>query len=521
MSLAFSILASLIPFASRMAYETYEPVIGLEVHVQLQTESKIFSSDAAAFGAEPNSQVDPVSLGHPGTLPVLNERAVEYALRLGLATNCSIAPRSVFARKHYFYPDLPKGYQISQYDTPICYDGYLEIFPEEDADETLRTVSKRIGLTRIHMEEDAGKSLHQDEGATRLDFNRCGVPLLEMVTEPDLRTPREAYLFLKRLRQLVRYLGISDGNMEEGSLRCDANVSVRSRGREQLGTRTELKNMNSMSHVEKALDYEITRQTAALERGDAVEQQTLLWDPDAGVTRPMRSKEEAHDYRYLPDPDLVEVEIDDETIEDVRANLPELPRARRRRFVEEVGLPPYDARVLTEEREVADYFEAALDQLYKRTKGGDTDAQAKLVSNLVMTEVMRVLNEQSISVEELPVNPERLAQLAFLRVQDKVSSNGVQEVFEVMMEETEKSAGKIADERDLIQVTDPDAITPVVEDVIDDHPDQVQTYLDGKEGLLGFFIGQVMQRFDGSPDPELVRELLRERLNAQREAVDE
>ncbi len=508
-----------------MAYENYEPVIGLEVHVQLQTDSKIFSTDATAFGAEPNAQVDPVSLGHPGTLPVLNRTVVEYALRLGLATQCSIAPRSVFARKHYFYPDLPKGYQISQYDTPICYDGYVEIFPGEDEEgddgRTHRPDTKRIGLTRIHMEEDAGKSIHQEGGKTRLDYNRCGVPLLEMVTEPDLRTPREAYLFLKRLRQLVRYLGISDGNMEEGSLRCDANVSVRPRGRESFGTRTELKNMNSMSHVEKALDYEITRQIAALESGDSVQQRTLLWDPDSGTTRPMRSKEEAHDYRYMPDPDLVEVEVEDEMIADVKASLPELPRARRQRFVDEVGLPPYDANVLTEERAVADYFEAALEELYKRTKGGDTDAQAKLVSNLVMTEVMRVLNEKDITIDELPVGPERLAQLAFLRVQDKVSSNGAQEVFEVMLEETNESAGKIADDRDLIQVSDTSEIAPVVEEVIDDHPDQVETYLGGKDGLIGFFIGQVMQRFDGSPDPQLVREMLREKLEARKEAVEE
>ncbi|MFP4227727.1 MAG: Asp-tRNA(Asn)/Glu-tRNA(Gln) amidotransferase subunit GatB, partial [Salinivenus sp.] len=491
-----------------MAYETYEPVIGLEVHVQLQTDAKIFSPDATAFGAEPNSQVDPVSLGHPGTLPVLNEKVVSYALRLGLATHCSIADRSVFARKHYFYPDLPKGYQISQYDTPICYDGFLEIFPEEDEDAPAsETPSKRVGLTRIHMEEDAGKSIH-DADQTRVDFNRCGVPLLEMVTEPDLRTPHEAYLFLKRLRQLVRYLDISDGNMEEGSLRCDANVSVRPRGREEFGTRTELKNMNSMRNVEQALDYEIARQSAALERGDAVTQQTLLWDPDAGTTRPMRSKEEAHDYRYMPDPDLVEVVVDDEHIAAVRDALPELPRARRRRFVDEVGLPPYDARVLTEERPVADYFEAALEQLYKRTKGGDTDAQAKLLSNLVMSEVMRVLNERSMQIDELPVGPERMAQLAFLRVQDKVSSNGAQEIFEAMLEETDKSAGKIADERDLIQVSDVDAIVPVVEDVLDDNPEQVQTYLDGKEGLLGFFIGQVRRSFDGSPDPEVIRDVL-------------
>ncbi|PSQ98257.1 MAG: Asp-tRNA(Asn)/Glu-tRNA(Gln) amidotransferase GatCAB subunit B [Bacteroidetes bacterium SW_11_64_17] len=509
-----------------MAHENYEPVIGLEVHIQLQTDAKIFSPDAAAFGAAPNTQVDPISLGHPGTLPVLNETVVEYALRLGLATQCSIASRSVFARKHYFYPDLPKGYQISQYDTPICHDGYVEIFPGQDEDQeaSSRTDSRRIGLTRIHLEEDAGKSMHAPNGnTTRLDFNRCGVPLLELVTEPDLRSPREAYLFLQRLRQLVRYLGISDGNMEEGSLRCDANVSVRPRGREAFGTRTELKNMNSMRHVEQALDYEITRQIAAEERGESISQQTLLWNPDSGTTRPMRSKEEAHDYRYLPDPDLVEVQVDDDRIEEVRASLPELPRARRRRFIDEIGLPPYDAGVLTEERAVADYFEETLRHLYKRTKGGDTDAQAKTVSNFVMTEVMRVLNERDLEIDDLTVGPERLAQLVFLRLQDKVSSNGAQEVFEAMLDETDKSAGRIADERDLIQVSDRGAIEPHVDQVIDENPGKVDTYLGGKEGLLGFFIGQVMQRFDGAPNPEVVRSLLREKLEAQRDeaTVDE
>ncbi|WP_263841790.1 Asp-tRNA(Asn)/Glu-tRNA(Gln) amidotransferase subunit GatB [Salinibacter sp.] len=505
-----------------MAYERYEPVIGLEVHVQLQTSAKIFSPDAAAFGAAPNTQVDPISLGHPGTLPVLNETVVKHALRLGVATHCSIAARSAFARKHYFYPDLPKGYQISQYDTPICYDGYLEVFPGEEEDASPSAPdSRRVGLTRIHMEEDAGKSVHASAGgSTRLDYNRCGVPLLEMVTEPDLRSPREAALFLQRLRQLVRYLGISDGNMEEGSLRCDANVSVRPQGREAFGTRTELKNMNSMRHVEQALDYEIARQIAAAERGESITQQTLLWDADAGMTRPMRSKEEAHDYRYLPDPDLVEVRIEDATIDEVRANLPELPRARRRRFVEEVGLPAYDAGVLTEERAVADYFEEALRHLYKRTKGGDTDAQAKAVSNFIMTEVMRVLNERGLPIGELGVGPERLAQLVFLRLQDKVSSNGAQEVFEAMLDAPDKSAGRIADERDLIQVTDRGAIAPVVEDVLSDNPDKVNTYLGGKDGLLGFFIGQVMQRFDGSPNPELVRSLLREKLDARRDTAN-
>ncbi|MFB6273472.1 MAG: Asp-tRNA(Asn)/Glu-tRNA(Gln) amidotransferase subunit GatB [Salinibacter sp.] len=504
-----------------MAYENYEPVIGLEVHVQLQTDAKIFSPDATAFGAAPNTQVDPISLGHPGTLPVLNENVVEYALRLGLATHCSIASRSVFARKHYFYPDLPKGYQISQYDTPICYDGHVDLFPDEEEDEgSLPNESRRVGLTRIHMEEDAGKSMHDPDGTTRLDFNRCGVPLLELVTEPDLRSPHEAYLFLERLRQLVRYLDISDGNMEEGSLRCDANVSVRPRGREAFGTRTELKNMNSMRHVEQALDYEITRQIAAVERGDALKQQTLLWDPDAGITRPMRSKEEAHDYRYLPDPDLVEVRVEDEMIERVRENLPELPRARRQRFVEEVGLPSYDAGVLTEERAVADYFEETLRHLYKRTKGGDTDAQAKTVSNFIMTEVMRVLNEKDAAIEALPVEPERLAQLVYLRLEEKVSSNGAQEVFEAMLTQPDKSAGRIADERDLIQVSDRGAIEPVVEDVLDDNPGKVETYLGGKDGLIGFFIGQVMQNFDGSPDPKLVRSLLQEKLDARRDETN-
>ncbi len=505
-----------------MAYERYEPVIGLEVHVQLQTNAKIFSPDATAFGAAPNTQVDPISLGHPGTLPVLNEKVVEYALRLGVATHCSIADRSVFARKHYFYPDLPKGYQISQYDTPICYDGYVEIFPGEDEEARPSSPdSRRVGLTRIHMEEDAGKSMHDPAGnTTRLDYNRCGVPLLELVTEPDLRSPREAYLFLQRLRQLVRYLGISDGNMEEGSLRCDANVSVRPRGREAFGTRTELKNMNSMRHVEQALDYEITRQIAAEERGESITQQTLLWDADSGTTRPMRSKEEAHDYRYLPDPDLVEVQVEPSMIEEVREGLPELPRARRHRFVEEIGLPEYDAGVLTEERAVADYFEETLRHLYKRTKGGDTDAQAKTVSNFVMTEVMRVLNERDLAIDELAVDPERLAQLVFLRLEDKVNSNGAQEVFETMLDEPNKSAGRIADEQDLIQVTDRGAIAPVVEDVLDDHPDKVNTYLGGKDGLLGFFIGQVMQRFDGSPDPEMVRSLLREKLDARRDTAN-
>ncbi len=503
-----------------MLHDKYEPVIGLEVHVQLQTDSKIFSPDSAAFGGDPNTHVDPISLGHPGTLPVLNKRVVEYTMRMGLATRCTIAGRSVFARKHYFYPDLPKGYQISQYDTPICYDGFVEVQLDEEkhgGDGRRSPSTKRIGLTRIHMEEDAGKSLHHpDPHDTLVDYNRCGVPLIEIVSEPDMRSPHEAYLYVQKLRQLVRYLGISDGNMEEGSLRCDANVSVRPRGRQTFGTKTEVKNLNSFRHVEEALDYEIDRQIKRLEQGKSIRQQTMLWDAGERQTRPMRSKEEAHDYRYFPDPDLVEVEIDDAWIDAVRADLPELPDERQERFMEEMGLPAYDATVLTEERAVADYFEEALAALFKRTKGGNTQAQAKEVSNFVMTEVLRVLNDRDWTIEELPIGPERLAQLVFLRLENKVNSSAAQEVFEAMLEDTESSAGKIADERNLMQVSDRDTLEPVVQSVLDKNEDQVETYLNGKEGLLGFFIGQVMRNFDGSPDPQVVRSLLKEKLNARR-----
>ncbi len=504
-----------------MIHEYYEPVIGLEVHCQLLTASKAFSPESAAFGAGANTHVDPISLGHPGTLPVLNEHVVEYTLRMGLATHCKIAPRSVFARKHYFYPDLPKGYQISQYDTPICYDGFVEIALEEEesgngwpGDVTART--RRVGLTRIHMEEDAGRSLHdQDPTATLLDFNRCGVPLIEIVSEPDLRAPREATLFLQKIRQIVRYLGICDGNMEEGSLRCDANVSVRRRGQAAYGTKAEIKNLNSFRHVERALEYEIARQIRVLEGGGEIVQATRLWDADRNETRPMRSKEEAHDYRYFPDPDLVPVVVTEELLEAVREALPELPEARRARYADEYGLPAYDARLLTEERGVADYFEEVVAALYKLTKGGDTHAQAKAVSNVVMTDVLRVLNERSLAIKAFPIEPARLARLVHLRLDDAISSTGAQELFEAMLED-ESSPDEIAKARNLLQVSDAGALAPIVETVLEKHPKQVKTYLSGKEGLIGFFIGQVMQTFDGSPDPKRVRELLKEKLNERR-----
>ena len=500
-----------------MLHEKYEPVIGLEVHCQLLTDSKAFSPESAAFGGEPNTHVDPISLGHPGTLPVLNEQVVEHTLRVGLSTHCKIAPHSVFARKHYFYPDLPKGYQISQYDTPICYDGYVEITLEENAgDGEPQVHTKRIGLTRIHLEEDAGKSLHHQEAAnTLIDYNRCGVPLIEIVSEPDVRSAREAYRFLRKIRQVVRYLGICDGNMEEGSLRCDANVSVRRRGKSEFGTKTELKNLNSFRHVEQALDYEIARQISVLERGHAVTQQTLLWDENRQETRPMRTKEEEHDYRYFPDPDLVEVEVTDEILEQVRQSLPEMPEERRRRFTEEMALPAYDADVLTEERPVADYFEDALAKLAKLQGGGSWKGQAKAISNVVMTDVLRALNERNLEIEQFPIRPDRLAALVDLRLDDEVGSSAAQKIFNRMLDSPKKPA-QIAEEENLRQVSDEGAIAPVVEKVLKEHPDQVQTYLNGKEGLVGFFIGQVMRRFDGSPDPQLVRKLLREKLKAAR-----
>ena len=435
-------------------------------------------------------------------------------MRMGLATHCRIAPRSVLARKHYFYPDLPKGYQISQYETPICAGGHVDIvLQEKDA----LPVTRRIGLTRIHMEEDAGRSIHdQDPYDTLLDYNRCGTPLIEIVSEPDLRSPREAYLYMRKIRQIVRYLGISDGNMEEGSLRCDANVSIRPMGSEELCERTEIKNMNSFRNVERALDYEIGRQIRLVEAGGKVVRQTLLWDADRQETRPMRSKEEAHDYRYFPDPDLAPVFVTDEELGRIRAELPEMPEARSARFQDAWGLPAYDAAILTEERELADYFEETLSALEVEGSGKETHGPAKSVSNMIMGDVLRVLKETAKSIEELPIRPPRLAALVRLRLDDRISSTAAQEIFEAMLERDDAPEA-IAKEQDLIQVSDVTSLAPVVERVLDDHPQQVAAYLGGKEGLIGYFIGQAMRRFEGSPDPKLVRKLLLEGLETRRE----
>jgi aspartyl-tRNA(Asn)/glutamyl-tRNA(Gln) amidotransferase subunit B len=471
----------------------YEPVIGLEVHAHLLTESKIFCRCSTKFGGAPNSQVCPICLGMPGVLPVLNRRAVELALRIGLATNCKIGPRSIFARKNYFYPDLPKGYQISQYEEPLCEGGYVEI----EIDGELR----RIGLTRIHLEEDAGKSVHAEsyvsENETLIDVNRCGVPLIEIVSEPDIRSPKEAALYVSQLRQIVQYLEICDGNMEEGSLRCDANVSVRPVGSKELGVKTELKNMNSIRGVEKALEFEIARQIRVLENGGEIIQQTLLWDADRNEALPMRSKEYAHDYRYFPEPDLVPLEVSESWLQQVRSSLPELPLARKQRLVQQYNIPAYDAEVLTGTRALADYFEEAA------TNSGD----AKSASNWVMGDVLRVLKESNSEITTFAVKPSELGSLIKLIKNGTISGKIAKSVFEEMVQ-SGKPAGAIVEEKGLIQISDTAELEKVVADVIGKNPGEVEKYRAGKEHVLGFLVGQVMKATRGKANPKLVNEIL-------------
>ena len=476
----------------------FETVIGLEIHAQLLTQTKIFCGCRAAFGAEQNTQVCPVCLGLPGVLPVLNQKVVDYAIRIGLATYCVIRHRSVFARKNYFYPDLPKGYQISQFEEPICEHGYLEI----DVDGG----NRRIGLTRIHMEEDAGKSIHAedwvDADVSFVDVNRCGTPLVEMVTEPDIRSAHEAYIFLNELRQIVRYLEICDGNMDEGSLRCDANVSIRPKGEKKLGVKTELKNMNSFRGVEKALEYEIKRQIEIVRDGGTVQQETLLWDEKRNMVLPMRSKEMSHDYRYFPDPDLVPVEIDSARIDAIRKTLPELPAERRRRFSDTLGLPPYDAQVLTESRATADYFEAVLAFM----------PDAKLVSNWVMGEVLRTLNEQKMEINDFPVSPERLGRLLHLLKKNAISGNIAKTVFQHMLASGD-SPEQIIEQQGLAQMSDSSELETIIDEVLRNNPNEVAKFRSGKKKLFGFLMGQVMQATQGKANPQMVSRILTEKLN--------
>lgn len=477
----------------------YEAVIGLEVHCQLLTDSKAFSPEAAMFVLEPNTQVDFVSVGYPGTLPVLNRRVVEYAVRFGLATGCSIRSRSTLARKHYFYPDLPKGYQISQYEDPICYDGEL-VLPEEE--------QKRIRIKRIHIEEDAGKSIHdRGDRNTLLDFNRCGVPLLELVTEPDIRSPADAAAFVRSIRQIVRYLGICDGNMEEGSLRCDANVSVRPSNSDELRTKTEIKNLNSIRHLEQALEHEIARQINVWSAGEAVQQETRLWNPDSSSTRVMRSKEMAHDYRYFPDPDLPPVVVASDMLEAIRSGMCELPDARRRRFGQRLALSDYDSALLTEEKHVADYFENVVDHM----DGHELEISAKAAANFILSTALNDLTNEGAD----PVAPDRVAALLELRLDGDLSSSAAIEVFGCMKTDP-RLPGELAEEMSLLQVSDVSAIMPLVDAVLTEHRPQVEQYLGGKHGVIGFLIGKVMKQSAGAADPTVVRELLIRKLEALR-----
>ena len=476
----------------------YEAVIGLEVHAEMLTRSKIFCGCSAAFGALPNEHTCPLCLGLPGVLPVLNRRVVEFAITAGLATHCTIAPMSRWARKNYFYPDLPKGYQISQYELPICTGGHIDI--EVDGEP------KAVRLTRIHMEEDTGKNLHDQHGdASLVDYNRSGVPLLEIVSEPDIRSPAEAGIYLRKLRAILQYLEVCDGNMEEGSFRCDANVSVRPRGSDILGTKAEVKNMNSFRAVERALEYEIGRQIALLERGDRVVQETRLWDADREITRAMRSKESAHDYRYFPEPDLLPLEVSPEWVAALRAMLPELPDARRERFVRAYGLPTYDAEVLTARKDVADYFEAAM----------HAHPNPKAISNWVMGDLMRVLRERRLDaalvIRDWPVAPEHLAGLVRLIDDGTISGKIAKTVFDRMLA-SGAAPERIVAEQGLSQVTDTDAIDAAIAAVLAADPDKVAEYRGGRDKLFGYFVGQVMKAMQGKANPQKVNELLKARL---------
>ena len=475
----------------------YEPVIGLEIHAQMNTESKAFCRCSTDFSAPANSNVCPVCLGHPGVLPVLNQGLVESIIKMGLATNCEIRERSIFARKNYFYPDLTKGYQITQFETPICYSGYMDIVPKGGEE-------KRVGITRIHMEEDAGKSIHDfSDDDSLIDFNRCGVPLIEIVSEPDMNSSAEAFTYLQKIKQLLIWLGINDGNMEEGSLRCDANISIRPSGTKELGTRTEIKNLNSFKNVVDAIEAEITRQSAILDRGEKVVYHTMTYNAKDRTTAATRSKEEAHDYRYFPEPDLVYVEVNEEWKSKIRESLPELPAEKRRRFTEEYSLPEYDADVLTQEKEVADFYEEVTSELTDKS-----GKNFKSVSNIVMTEVMRVLNEDKIDIIKFPITPLNIAKLVELVTNGTINNNTAKEVFGIMLTENGKDPGEIIKEKDLGQVSDESAIEGVIKKILADYKDEVDRYKSGEKKLAGFFIGKIMSESKGKANPQKVNELL-------------
>ncbi len=477
----------------------YETIIGLEVHAQLLTDSKIFCGCSARYGAAPNHNTCPVCAGFPGALPVLNRKVVEFALRAGLAMNCKIAGYSRLARKNYFYPDLPKGYQISQYELPICTNGYIDINVEGS--------TKRVHLTRIHIEEDAGKSIHDAyDDSSMIDLNRAGVPLLEIVSEPDIRNATEAVTYLKTLRAILRYLEVCDGNMEEGSFRCDANISVRTIGTEVLGTKVEIKNLNSFKAIEKALQYETERQIETLSEGEILVQETRLWDDNNEQTRSMRSKESAHDYRYFPDPDLLPINLDESWTQKLRCALPELPDARKARFISQYGLPAYHAELLTSRRDVAEYLEAAI----------NICPNAKALSNWIMSDLFRLLKERKLDeqlrIDKWPLQPSQLGELVQLIDQGKISGKIAKMIFDALLD-TDESPRRIISERGLEQVSDSASLERSIDQVLTNHPKQVAAYRGGNDKVFGFLVGQVMKALQGKANPQKVNEILKAKLS--------
>ncbi|MDI6601679.1 MAG: Asp-tRNA(Asn)/Glu-tRNA(Gln) amidotransferase subunit GatB [Thermoanaerobacteraceae bacterium] len=473
----------------------FEAVIGLEVHAELLTESKIFCSCTTEFGGEPNTHCCPVCLGLPGTLPVLNKKAVEYAIRAGLALNCNIARFSKMDRKNYFYPDLPKAYQISQYDLPLCRDGYVEIETEDGI--------KKIGIIRVHLEEDAGKLIHEENGGSSLvDYNRTGVPLIEIVSYPDMRTPEEARLYLTKLKSILEYTEVSDCKMQEGSLRVDTNISVRPVGSDTFGTKVELKNLNSFRAVYKALEYEFKRQAEAIKNGEEITQETRRWDENKGITISMRSKEEAHDYRYFPEPDIVPIVVGDEWIEEIRSNIPELPHQKKERFIKDLGLPAYDAGVITADKALSDFFEKCV-ELYDNPK---------TISNWVMGEILRGMKEAEIEASSLPISPEQLVMLQKMVDAGTISISIGKKVFDTMLK-TGKNPNDIVEEEGLAQISDEGSLRSTVLKVIENNPKSVEDFLGGKEKAMGFLIGQVMKETKGKANPQMINEIMKEELS--------
>ena len=485
----------------------YEVIIGLETHCQLSTKTKIFSPVSTAFDTPPNENISPICLGYPGVLPVLNEKVLEYAVKAGLALNCEIAPYSKFDRKQYFYPDLPKNYQISQYDLPIAQNGWLEIeLVDKQGGEVTR---KKIGITRAHMEEDAGKLVHG--GSDRLagstyslvDFNRAGVPLLEIVSEPDLRSGQEAAEYARELRRIVRYLGISDGNMQEGSLRCDVNISVRPVGQKEFGVKVEIKNMNSFNAIQRAIEYEIERQIKAIEVGETIKQETRLWEENNQRTSSMRSKEGSSDYRYFPEPDLPPIEVSVAQKEEWRAQLPELPAQKRQRYEQDFDLSPYDARVLTDDRAIAEYFEAAL----------VNGANAKLVANWVTQDISAYLNNNKLSIADIPLTPTALGELVSLIETETISGKMAKDILPELL--TKGGSPKaIVESKGLSQISDASAIAQIIDEVLNAHPEELAAFRGGKNKLKGFFVGQVMKQSGGRVDPKLTNQILTEKLES-------